>query len=399
MAEHEDIALSVEGVSKTFKLPHERHSGLKQSLISKIGGRHQRGYELQHVLKDISFDVNKGEFFGIVGRNGSGKSTLLKLISGIYTPDSGKVKINGSLTPFIELGVGFNHELSGRENVYMNGALMGFSRQEMDAKYEDIVEFAELENFMDQKLKNYSSGMQVRLAFAIAIQADSDILILDEVLAVGDEAFQRKCFKYFADIKQQQKTVILVTHSMDSVQRFCTRAMLISDGEILEIGNTATVAQKYTELNNPAAAEAQEKKKEKDRRTSKYLSATVNCKRDKDSGKVDFVIKLKQKTVMADPVVALLLTDENGRQVYRWTTDTRLERAIDLKTDNKINLSIQDIFPVGVFNVSLRVLKRDRSEDYATLFNIAQFEVINDSSDRWDIDWHPNETYSIENEE
>ena len=248
MADHEEnIALSVRNVSKTFKLPHERHSGLKQSLISKIGGRHQRGYELQHVLKDISFDVKKGEFFGIVGRNGSGKSTLLKLISNIYTPDSGAVKINGSLTPFIELGVGFNHELSGRENVYMNGALMGFSRQEMDAKYDDIVEFAELEDFMDQKLKNYSSGMQVRLAFAIAIQSDSDILILDEVLAVGDEAFQRKCNDYFMNVKEDPtKTVILVTHSMDAVKKYCDRAVVLKDGKLLMNGSPEQAANVYS---------------------------------------------------------------------------------------------------------------------------------------------------------
>lgn len=247
MTENSEVALSVKNVSKTFKLPHERQSGLKQTLVSKLGGKHKRGYELQHVLKDISFNVKKGEFFGIVGRNGSGKSTLLKLISGIYTPDTGSVKINGSLTPFIELGVGFNNELSGRENIYLNGALMGFSRKEMDEKYNEIVEFAELEEFMDQKLKNYSSGMQVRLAFSIAIQASSDILILDEVLAVGDEAFQRKCNAFFDSIKRDKtKTVILVTHGMDAVRKYCTRAILIEQGEIKVEGDPDVVSEAYS---------------------------------------------------------------------------------------------------------------------------------------------------------
>ena len=247
MSENKDIALQVVNVSKTFKLPHERHSGLKQAIVSRVGGKHQRGYEVQHVLKDISFEVNKGEFFGIVGRNGSGKSTLLKLISGIYTPDAGKVKVSGTLTPFIELGVGFNPELTGRENVFLNGALMGFSRKEMEAKYDEIVEFAELPEFMDQQLKNYSSGMQVRLAFSIAIQSHSDILILDEVLAVGDESFQRKCNAFFDEIKRDKtKTVILVTHGMDAVRKYCTRAILLEQGEITAQGDPVDVSEAYS---------------------------------------------------------------------------------------------------------------------------------------------------------
>ena len=186
------VVLSVEHVSKTFRLPTEQASGLKQAFLNWTKGI--KGYREQQVLRDIDFPVHQGDFFGIVGRNGSGKSTLLKIISGIYKPERGKVTVSGKLVPFIELGVGFNPELTGRENVYLNGALLGFSHDEIDAMYDDIVAFAELEEFMDQKLKNYSSGMQVRLAFSVAIKAQGDILVLDEVLAVGDEAFQRKCF-------------------------------------------------------------------------------------------------------------------------------------------------------------------------------------------------------------
>ena len=245
MTKQDNIALKVDHVAKMFRLPTEQASGIKQAVINWTKGI--KGYKEQHVLRDISFEVEKGDFFGIVGRNGSGKSTLLKLISGIYVPDEGNITVNGKLVPFIELGVGFNPELTGRENVYLNGALLGFTREEIDGMYDDLVEFAELEDFMDQKLKNYSSGMQVRLAFSVAIKAQGDILVLDEVLAVGDEAFQRKCDDFFTKIKKDPtKTVILVTHDMNSVKKYCNKAILIKDGEIIVNGNKDDVADRYT---------------------------------------------------------------------------------------------------------------------------------------------------------
>ncbi|MBQ7040947.1 ABC transporter ATP-binding protein [Candidatus Saccharibacteria bacterium] len=243
--EQDDYALKVTDLHKDFKLPTERAWGLKQMIFNTLKG--VKGFKTQHVLRGISFTVEKGEFLGIVGRNGSGKSTLLKVLAGIYVPEKGSVKVNGSLVPFIELGVGFNPELTGRENVYLNGALLGFSNEEMDKMYDDIVDFAELRDFMDQKLKNYSSGMQVRLAFSIAIRARGDILILDEVLAVGDAAFQDKCNEYFKSLHGQQ-TVILVTHSMEDVERFCDRAILIEDGKIVQNGNPKKVAKAYLNL-------------------------------------------------------------------------------------------------------------------------------------------------------
>ena len=240
-------AIVVSHLSKSFKLPTERSWGLKQAIFNRLKGI--KGYTKQEVLKDISFTVKKGEFLGIVGRNGSGKSTLLKILAGIYVPDSGTITTYGSLVPFIELGVGFNPELTGRENIYMNGAMLGFSNTEMDQMFDDIVRFAELEPFMDQKLKNYSSGMQVRLAFSIAIRARGDILILDEILAVGDAAFQEKCNQYFASLSKDQ-TVILVTHSMENVRRFCDRAILIEQGKIIKEGNPDQVADAYLKLFN-----------------------------------------------------------------------------------------------------------------------------------------------------
>ncbi len=240
-----DTVIKVENLSKSFKLPTERSSSLKQSIFNVLSG--VKGYKKQKVLKSVDFEVKRGEFLGIVGRNGSGKSTLLKILAGVYTPEKGRVTINGNLIPFIELGVGFNPDLTGRENVYLNGALLGFSRKEIDDMYDDIVEFAELEDFMDQKLKNFSSGMQVRLAFSIAIKAQGDILVLDEVLAVGDEAFQNKCNQFFKKIKQDKsKTVVLVTHSMENVRQYCDHAILIRDGVVRIDGSPEDVANDYS---------------------------------------------------------------------------------------------------------------------------------------------------------
>ncbi len=239
------IVLKVDHVAKMFRLPTEQANGLKMAFLNWTKGI--KGYTEQQVLKDISFEVRQGDFFGIVGRNGSGKSTLLKIISQIYMPEQGHVDVRGKLVPFIELGVGFNPELTGRENIYLNGALLGFTHDEIDAMYDDIVSFAELEEFMDQKLKNYSSGMQVRLAFSVAIKAQGDILVLDEVLAVGDEAFQRKCDNYFASVKKDPtKTVILVTHDMNAVKKYCNKAVLIKDGEVIVNGDKEDVANRYT---------------------------------------------------------------------------------------------------------------------------------------------------------
>ena len=241
-----EVAVSVKNIHKEFVLPQNKNTTFKQTVVNIVKKNNK---VTQKTLDGISFDVYKGDFFGIVGRNGSGKSTLLKLIAGVYTPTVGNIAVRGGLTPFIELGVGFNPELSGRDNVYLNGALLGFNRKQMNKMYDEIVSFAELGSFMGQKLKNYSSGMQVRLAFSIAIKAKNDVLIFDEVLAVGDEAFQRKCLDVFEKYKSEGQTVILVTHDMTTVKQFCNRAMLIDSGKIVEIGNSRRVANKYSDLN------------------------------------------------------------------------------------------------------------------------------------------------------
>lgn len=287
MPDKKVVAVAVKNIHKEFILPQSKNTTIKQSVVNIVK---QNNKVTQKVLDGISFNVNKGDFFGIVGRNGSGKSTLLKLIAGVYSPSGGEIEVNGGLTPFIELGVGFNPELSGRDNVYLNGALLGFNRKQMSLMYDDIVAFAELEQFMDQKLKNYSSGMQVRLAFSIAIKAKNEVLIFDEVLAVGDEAFQRKCLDVFEKYKAEGQTVILVTHDMATVKQFCNRALLINQGKVVEVGDSRKVANKYSDLNQEEI-DNQVKTKNKSRKPS---NLTVNI--------VDTLGKQKQSFLVGDRI-------------------------------------------------------------------------------------------------
>lgn len=249
------VAISVKDAAKYFKLPHERYNSLKQNAIHLFS---RKNFEKMKALEGVSFEVNKGEFFGIVGRNGSGKSTLLKLLAKIYVPSKGNVIVNGSLSPFIELGVGFNPELTARDNVYLNGAILGLTRKEIDSRFDEIFGFAELEDFMDQKLKNFSSGMQVRLAFSIAIQIPADILLIDEVLAVGDASFQTKCLDTFYRLKKEGKTIVFVSHDMEMVKEFCDRALVIHKGKQIYCGDTEKAAQKYYQFSGVSGPEEAE---------------------------------------------------------------------------------------------------------------------------------------------
>ena len=324
-----NIAVKIDHVSKSFRLPTEASTSLRTTMVNYFRGI--KGYKEQHILKDISFEVEKWDFFGIVGKNGSGKSTLLKIISQIYAPEKGAVTVNGNLVSFIELGVGFNPELTGRENVYLNGALLGFSKKEMDELYDEVVAFSELEEFMDRKLKNYSSGMQVRLAFSIAIHADSEILLLDEILAVGDEAFQAKCNDYFLQLKEEGKTVILVTHDMGSVKKYCNKAVLIDDGEVKVIGSPDDVANQYS-LDNFArvisdkAEEAEEVEKivEVDQLTVKMNSPEIIT----ESDTIDFDISYQVLSEI-ESYIAFSITDvASNAWIYN-------DNSFDLMTEGK----------------------------------------------------------------
>jgi ABC-2 type transport system ATP-binding protein len=239
-------AIDVQGLHKQFLIPHQQFATLKERVLHPL---QRRAHDELQVLDDVSFEIAHGEFFGIVGRNGSGKSTLLKCLAGIYRRDSGSIAIEGRLAPFIELGVGFNPDLTARENVVINAVMMGMSARQARARFDHIIEFAELEDFVDLKLKNYSSGMQVRLAFSVMVEADADVLLIDEVLAVGDAAFQQKCIDVFYRLREEGKTIVLVTHDMGTVERFCHRAMMLRDGKIEMLGDPVLVGRRYLQIN------------------------------------------------------------------------------------------------------------------------------------------------------
>lgn len=244
-------AIKVCDVSKAFLVPHEQRLRLKEYFAHP---RRRTTYELNEALKNVSFEIAPGEFFGIVGPNGCGKSTLLKILARIYRADAGTVRVNGRLSPLIELGVGFNYELSARDNIEINGMLLGLTPAQLDAKFDDILAFAEMERFVDQQLKNYSTGMVLRLAYSIAIQVPFDILLLDEVLAVGDVSFQAKCFESFVTMREQGKTIVLVSHDLGAVTDFCDRALLLSDGSVQLIGDPLEVVDAYLERHGGARA-------------------------------------------------------------------------------------------------------------------------------------------------
>ncbi|MEA2356542.1 MAG: type transport system ATP-binding protein [Solirubrobacteraceae bacterium] len=239
-------AVSIVGLSKGFRLPHQQYSTLKERILHPL---RSSTYDELKAVQDITLEIPPGEFFGIVGRNGSGKSTLLKCLAGIYRADRGTVAVHGRLSPFIELGVGFNSDLTARDNVIINAIMLGLTRRQARERFDEVLAFAELEEFVDLKLKNYSSGMTVRLAFAVAIQVDADILLIDEVLAVGDISFQQKCYEEFHRMQREGKTIVFVTHDMSAVERFCDRVALLERGSMVELGDPRTVTRAYNELN------------------------------------------------------------------------------------------------------------------------------------------------------
>ena len=352
----DDIAIRVENVSKDFVLPHEKVNSLK-SLFTGAARTHGKGKETQHALKGISFEIKKGEFFGIVGRNGSGKSTLLKILAGIYQPTQGNVATYGKLVPFIELGVGFNPELTGRENIYLNGAMLGFSRKEIDAMYHDIVAFAELEKFMDQKLKNYSSGMQVRLAFSMATRANADILLVDEILAVGDADFQRKCFDYFRALKGAGTTVIFVTHDMNAVREYCDRAILIEDSHLVEEGSPNKVAASYTRMFIEEAksidADGQDKKRWGDNVVT-YTDAEVIPKKVTTKDKqVTLRLKATAHQDIEDPIFGFLIKNSAHAHILGANTIIAGKPVKFLKKGDSLEMEwqIPNIFNDGLHYV------------------------------------------------
>lgn len=392
MTKDNDIAISVQNVSKTFKLPHEKQTSLKGAFLKKV--KQGMGYEMQEALKDVSFEVKKGEFFGIVGRNGSGKSTLLKCMAGVYSPTKGKIHVNGTLVPFIELGVGFNPELSGRDNVFLNGALLGFSRKQMEAMYDEIVEFAELEQFMDQKLKNYSSGMQVRLAFSIAIQAKGDVLLLDEVLAVGDAAFQEKCQDFFASQKNK-RTMILVTHDMNAIEKYCNRAMLINGGELVKVSTSDEISLLYKDmfakekdLDNKKKNEEAIKKQKKDvvnLESIEVFQSGIVSQRIKALESFILKIKIQSEKTYNNTVLGINMLDSRNNMMLA-TSTRKLKPTVGIKKGiTEVAFDVQNIFTDGDYTINVAISDEEKNGKLlmqvprAFTFNIQGIEVAKHS--------------------
>lgn len=237
----QDVAIEVIGVSKDFKLFYDKANTLKEKLLFW----NRRDNDVLHILKDINLTINKGETVALIGVNGSGKSTLLKLLTKIIYPNKGKIVINGRLTSLLELGAGFHPDFSGRENIYFNASIFGLTRKEIDERLDEIIEFSELNDFIDNPVRTYSSGMYLRLAFSVAINVEADILLIDEILAVGDQHFQEKCYKRLAELKKQGKTIVIVTHALNVVKEFCDRAIWLKDGVIKEDGDSTKVVDEY----------------------------------------------------------------------------------------------------------------------------------------------------------
>jgi ABC-type polysaccharide/polyol phosphate transport system ATPase subunit len=319
-------AVSVVNVSKAFKLPHQQYHTLKERALHPL---RSNTYDVLQAVDDVSVEIGQGEFFGIVGRNGSGKSTLLKCLAGIYDTDGGELRVRGRLSPFIELGVGFNPDLTARDNVTINAIMLGLTRRQARERFDEIIAFAELEDFLDLRLKNYSSGMTVRLAFSIAIQVDAEILLIDEVLAVGDATFQQKCFDEFKRLKEEGRTVLFVTHSMGDVQRFCDRAMLLDSGRVVDVGDPASIARRYNEINFGRMLRDSEHAKGASRsgeRAAEILDAWFE---DPDGRRIAAVaqdaaccacMEVRFQEALEDPIFGVALRNDAGYTVFATST-------------------------------------------------------------------------------
>jgi ABC-type polysaccharide/polyol phosphate transport system ATPase subunit len=359
-------AIVAAGLSKTFRIPHNAPVTLKERALHPF-----RRVEVEELaaVRDVNFEIAKGEFFGIVGRNGSGKSTLLKLIAGIYKPNGGEIHVDGRISPFIELGVGFHPELAARDNIVINCSLLGLSRAEALRRFDRIIEFAELERFVDLKLKNYSSGMQVRLAFSTAIQVDADILLLDEVLAVGDSRFQEKCFGVFRQMKAEGRTIVLVTHSMDVVQRFCDRVMLIDRGEQLALGEPREVIDRY--LRESARAEPSKGEFEE---TGHYGDGSAQIleawfedgsgKRVEASGQGE-PLRICASAVfhaaMEHPVFGIQLRNERGELVFSVNTIWDRIETPSFEAGRRVRfaVAIENVLSIGVYHADVGIAYQD----------------------------------------
>jgi ABC-type polysaccharide/polyol phosphate transport system ATPase subunit len=358
------VVIETRGVHKSFRIPEHRVDSFKERAVHPLTRIEHR--EL-HALRDVSFDIHQGEFFGIVGRNGSGKSTLLKIMASIYRADRGRVRMAGRVAPFIELGVGVNPDLTARENAVLNGVMMGLTRREAQRRLGAVIEFAELEEFVDLKLKNYSSGMMVRFAFAVMVQADADIMLIDEVLAVGDAAFAQKCMDVFHERRASGKTIVLVTHDMATVQAMCHRAMLLEEGEVKYIGDPDATALRYYRLNfaGPPRDDAQDERQQMVDFNAKMISATL---RDASGEAVENVeqdtpiaidVVLEAARSLEGPNFGFHVRDDDGQVVFGFTTS--LERHVAAGQPIRLRGSIENRLVPGRYYLDCWV-RQDESQ-------------------------------------
>jgi ABC-type polysaccharide/polyol phosphate transport system ATPase subunit len=366
-------AVVVQGVSKSFAMPHEQVHTLKERALHPF---RRSGSDVLQVLNDVSFEVQPGEFFGIVGRNGSGKSTLLKCLAGIYSTNAGGIYINGRLSTFIELGVGFNPDLAARDNSLLNAVMLGLTRREAEARYERIIEFAELERFQDLKIKNYSSGMLVRLAFSVMIQVDADVLLIDEVLAVGDASFQQKCYDEFNRLRDERRTILFVTHEMAAVARFCDRALLLERGDVKMIDEPDRVAAEYFEVNfgrggTPEPTADPDEPVHYGDGKAEIASAWFE---DGAGNPVDtlaqgapcaFVIVIRFVEDMVDPSFAMLLETAEHQPVFGTSTTWTEERTGTFRAGELVGFRVafENTLAPGRYYVTPSVARRGGGED------------------------------------
>lgn len=363
------VVIHVDKLHKKFKKQRETKS-IKDIVLSAFqAGKSSKRKDGFVAIEDLSFDVHEGEFFGIVGRNGSGKSTLLKILAGVYIPSRGKVDVLRPLTPFIELGVGFNPDLSGKDNVYLNAALLGFSRKETDLIYDEIVEFSELHDFMEEKLRNYSSGMQVRLAFSIAIKAKSDILLIDEVLAVGDTAFQHKCINYFKRIKREGRTVVFVTHDMSSVERFCDRVLVLDKSKFLGVFKPQEASKIYQQINAKGELDSEDDLHQQFNKTGRLADGLFSSVMIGESNQpvmcgtpLKIKIKFNQERLKGKKIkglIAMSFFDGSGQFVATLDSDKFRYDGVS----NEVTMTLQSSpFVSGVYTVYASMYQKEDDE-------------------------------------
>jgi ABC-type polysaccharide/polyol phosphate transport system ATPase subunit len=379
-------AVAARSVSKTFRVPEEQRHTLKERALHP---RRRTGHQSFQALKDISFAVEEGEFFGIAGRNGSGKSTLLKCVAGIYAAE-GDIWCRGRLSTFIELGIGFNPDLAARDNVVMNGIMMGLSPREARRRYDSVIDFAELGDFQDLKLKNYSSGMHVRLAFSVAIQVDADILLIDEILAVGDAAFQQKCFDVFNRMRDEGKTILFVTHDMGALGRFCHRALLLERGSTVLIGDPQEVGDRYLELNfgrdQPDAGPAED-----ERRGDGDARVVEVWVEDRDGVRLPAVPQGQLITLRArvafmvdveDPQASVYMHNEDHQAVLVASTVLNRERTGRFSAGEQalFSFAFQNILAPGRYSPVLNLAHRGSGLDVIDRYESAFSFVVTGSS-------------------